>query len=221
MVLRARNAFRAEMPGTDAWLWPNNVYVSAKVIGGATWEIFGRLKWLDRMRFAMTATGYELERHGLEYGIGRKSASFAAGNILVSSITYPLAIPIGTVFTRSDGVAYTSTQAYGINKITLDVDVAVVCNVAGKTGNTVYGAPMSFTLGGVTSAAVDSIGLGQGADLETDDQLRAPASWRASGTPQWAAPLTIMWHGACRYLASRACSRSVTRSAEARSASGS
>ncbi len=29
MVVRARNAFRAETPGTDAFIWPNNIYVSA------------------------------------------------------------------------------------------------------------------------------------------------------------------------------------------------
>jgi uncharacterized phage protein gp47/JayE len=183
VVQRARNAFRAEMPGTDAWLWPNNIYVSAKVMGGAVWEVFGRLKWMDRQRFAMTADGYELERHGLDYGIGRKGASFSAGSIVVSGEVYPLTIPLGAILTRSDGIAFTSTKAVSISKITLDVSVPVVCNVAGKTGNTIYGTPMTCSLAGVASAAVDAYGLGQGADTETDEQLRARILFRKRYPP--------------------------------------
>jgi uncharacterized phage protein gp47/JayE len=183
VVLRTRNAFRAEMPGTDAWLWPNNVYVSAKVMGGAVWEVFGRLKWMDRQRFAMTADGYELERHGLDYGIGRKGASFTTGEIVASGNAYPLLINIGTVFTRSDGLTFTSTKAVSINKITLDVKVPVVCSVAGKIGNTVYGAPFTTNLSNIASAAADELGLGQGSDAETDDQLRARILFRKRYPP--------------------------------------
>jgi uncharacterized phage protein gp47/JayE len=173
MAQRARNAFRAEMPGTDAWIWPNNVYVSAKVIGGAVWEVFGRLKWMDRQRFALTATGYELDRHGLDYGIGRKGKSYAQGNVVVSVDTFPFEIPSGTIFTRSDGASFTSTRAAEVGQFSLTATVPVVADVAGRSGNTIYGAPLSTTLSGVQSASVDDVGLGQGADQETDDQLRA------------------------------------------------
>ena len=172
VVQRARMAFRAETPGTDAWVWPNNIYVSAKVIGGAVWEAFGRLKWMDRQRFAMTATGYELERHGLDYGISRKSASYAQGNLVVVSNVYPKTIPAGTKFTRSDGATFTSTQARDIAKFTLDATIPVVADVSGRAGNTTYGAPMTCNVAELTSVAVDDYGLGQGADVETDDQLR-------------------------------------------------
>jgi uncharacterized phage protein gp47/JayE len=174
MVQRARNAFRAETPGTDAWVWPNNIYVSAKVIGGAVWEVFGRLKWMDRQRFALTADGYELERHGLDYGISRKPSSYAQGNLTAVADTWPLTYPSGTKFTRqSDGFSYTSTSAVSIDKYTLSATVPVVADLPGRTGNTIYGAPMDTSLAGTTSVAVDSVGLGQGADQETDDQLRA------------------------------------------------
>lgn len=173
VVQRARNAFRAEMPGTDAWVWPNNIYVSAKVIGGAIWEVFGRLKWMDRQRFALTADGYELERHGLDYGISRKPASFAQGNVIFVSDTFPLVIPIGTKITReSDGAVFTTTKTMEVGKYTLDALVPVIADVAGRAGNTTYGAPMIATLSGIVSAAVDELGIGQGADIETDEQLR-------------------------------------------------
>lgn len=185
VVLRARNAFRAETPGTDAWVWPNNIYVSAKVIGGAVWEAFGRLAWMDRQRFAMTATGYELERHGLDYGIARKGASYAQGNVIVVTNTYPLTIPAGTVITRqSDGAVFTSTQSRDVGKYTLNAMVPVVANVAGRAGNTVYGTPMTCTLANVTSATVDDFGLGQGTDIETDGQLRIRILLRKRFPPQ-------------------------------------
>ncbi len=173
VVQRARNAFRAEMPGTDAWVWPNNIYVTAKVIGGAVWEVFGRLKWMDRQRFAMTADGYELERHGLDYGISRKASSFAQGNAIFIADTYPLTIPVGTKITRqSDGAIFTTTKSKDIGRYTLDAVVPVIADVSGRAGNTTYGTPMLSTLDGIVSVAVDDYGIGQGADVETDDQLR-------------------------------------------------
>lgn len=173
MVQRTRNAFRAETPGTDAWVWPNNIYVSAKVIGGAVWEAFGRLAWMDRQRFVRTATGYGLERHGLDYGIARKPASYAQGNVVVVSDVYPTNIPAGTTFTRpTDGATFTSTQSRQVGRYDLSAVVPVVADAAGRAGNTVYGTPLTATVAGVTAVAVDDYGLGQGADLETDEQLR-------------------------------------------------
>jgi uncharacterized phage protein gp47/JayE len=172
MVQRARNAFRAEMPGTDAWVWPNNIYVSAKVIGGSVWEVFGRLKWMDRQRFALTATGYELERHGLDYGISRLPSSYALGNVVFVANTWPLTIPVGTKVYRNDGTSYTTTTAQDINQYTLSATVPIVADVAGKNGNTIYGTPMTTTLANISSVAVDNIGIGQGADQETYGKLR-------------------------------------------------
>jgi uncharacterized phage protein gp47/JayE len=172
MVQRARNAFRAETPGTDAWVWPNNIYVSAKVIGGAVWEVFGRLKWMDRQRFALTATGYELERHGLDYGISRLPSSYSQGNAVFISDTWPLTVPVGTKVYRSDGTSYTSTVAKDIDQFTLTATVPVVADVSGKNGNTIFGTPLTTTLADITAVAVDSVGFGQGADQETDDKLR-------------------------------------------------
>ena len=182
VVQRTRNAFRAELPGTDAWLWPNNIYVSAKVIGGAVWEVFGKLAWMDRQRFAMTATGYELERHGLEYGITRKPASFANGAIRVYA-DYPFVIPSGTQFSRSDGATFSSSRAAEVGKYSGYADINVVADAAGKDGNTVYGTPLTTTLAGVTSAEAGSNGLGQGADLETDASLRDRVLFRKRYPP--------------------------------------
>lgn len=172
LVQRTRNAFRAEMPGSDAWIWPNNIYVTAKVIGGMVWAVMGRLKWMDRQRFAMTASGYELERHGLDYGIGRKPASFAQGNIIVTGESWPLTIPANTIFVRDNGVQYKTTLERSVDKYTLAATIPVIAVSPGRAGNSTFGAPLSTVFAGVASAAVDDLGIGQGADLETDDLLR-------------------------------------------------
>jgi uncharacterized phage protein gp47/JayE len=183
------------MPGTDAWVWPNNIYVSAKVIGGAVWEVFGRLAWMDRQRFAMTATGTELERHGLEYGITRKGASYSQGNLIVTSDIYPLTIPVGSPIIRSDGAVFNAVTSQDIGKYTLTATVQVIAAVAGKAGNTTYGAPFTCALSGVTGAVVDQSGLGLGADLETDDQLRARILARKRYPPMGGAEYDYMEWG--------------------------
>lgn len=173
MVSKARNAFRAEMPGTDANVWPNNIYVSAKVIGGAVWEVFGRLKWMDRQRFVYSADLSGLLRHGIDYGINQKGATFASGNAVFVAASYPLTIPAGTQFTRADGLTYNTTAAGDVGQYSLSVSVPATCNTAGKTGNTTYGTPMTTALAGVASVEVDDVGLGGGTDIETPEQLRA------------------------------------------------
>ena len=40
LAQRTANAFRANLKGSDARLWPNNVAVSAKVIAGAVWAAY-------------------------------------------------------------------------------------------------------------------------------------------------------------------------------------
>ena len=54
---RARASFRAALPGSDAWLWPNNVNPTAKVVAGATSELFGFADYVQRQKFALTADG--------------------------------------------------------------------------------------------------------------------------------------------------------------------
>lgn len=184
MVTKARNAFRAEMPGTDANVWPNNIYVSAKVIGGAVWEVFGRLKWMDRQRFVYSADLEGLLRHGIDYGISQKGATFASGNAVCVATSYPLTVPAGTQITRSDGVTYVTTAAGDVGQYSLSVSVPVTCSTAGKIGNTTYGTAMTASLAGLASVSVDDSGIGGGTDIETPEQLRERLRLRKQYPPR-------------------------------------
>jgi hypothetical protein len=52
LMERSRQSFRANLKGSDAWVWPNNVYVSAKVIAGSVWEVFGFAAYIEKQIFA-------------------------------------------------------------------------------------------------------------------------------------------------------------------------
>jgi hypothetical protein len=101
-VVRERaTRFRAEMPGTDAWVWPNNIYVSAKVMGGAVWEMFGRLKWMDRQRFALTATATSLSATVSTTASRASPLRTRRVRVIVVTDTWPLTIPSGTKVYRA------------------------------------------------------------------------------------------------------------------------
>jgi uncharacterized phage protein gp47/JayE len=176
LATRARNSFKSEMKGIDAWIFPNNVYVTAKVLAGLVWQLFGRLAYLDKQRFVSTATGQDLERYGNVYKIGRKSATYASGTLVVQA-DYPMSVPVNTVFTRPDGATFKSTSDVTLLVGQNTLLIPVTATVAGKAGNTVAATAMTcnlvFTYGGsVQTAVVDSNGIGQGTDQEEYEDLR-------------------------------------------------
>lgn len=178
LAQKARNAFTSEMPGIDSWVWPNNIYVAAKVFAGILYELFLRLRWIDKQRFAMTATLEGLLMMGEEYGIPLNSATRAQGYVDVPAV-YPFVVPVGTVFIRpSDDTHYVSTQEVSALQYggATSVSVPVVCQTIGKTGNMLAGASLETNLFGLTDqttvATVSSSGIGQGADVEDVESYR-------------------------------------------------
>lgn len=173
-VMAARRAFRAYLPGTDAWLWPNNIGPSAKVIGGSAWEIYGRLDAVQRAKFALTAERIDLDDHGNEVGLARKTAAPASGNIVVMT-SDAITFAAGSQFLRADGVAASATiggTLGGAGTLT----IAVVANIAALAGNTQPGAAFTITSGAsgpgaaTATAAADSAGLSGGLDVEPDGE---------------------------------------------------
>lgn len=182
LVQRARNSFRTEMPGSDAWVWPNNVYVTSKVFGGLLAELFRFVKWIDKQRFAMTATGYWLEMHGQELGIGRKPARNAYGPVYVTG-TAGATVDAGTTFTRSDGALYTSDVPVVLSSAGT-ARINVTCSATGAAGNAVFGTELTCSNAAVTGATVDEAGIGQGDDVEDYESLRSRILFRKRSPPQ-------------------------------------
>lgn len=174
LVQRARSGFRTYLPGSDAWMWPNNLYASAKVIGGAAFEIFGFADYIQKQKFAITADGDNLDLHGAEFGLARRPASPADGNVIFTT-TDAIAVDAGAQLARTDGVVLIAQQAGTLNGAG-NLTIAVEAASGGLNTSTAANAPLSI-LSGVSGpsastalVAVDSSGLAGGLDIEPDGE---------------------------------------------------
>ena len=171
VVQSARAAMRSALPGTNAWLWPNNTGPAAKVFGGLVWQAYQRLDYVGRQTFALYAEGQYLDNHAAELGLSRKSAKPASGTMVLTAAD-ALTVSIGAVFVRGDGFVVSATSG-GSSSGAGTVSVPVI-GAAGAASNTQGGAPFTIASGvtGVgaagATAAVDSNGLSGGADVEPD-----------------------------------------------------
>lgn len=183
LIQRAARAFRSNLKGSDAALWPNNVAVSARVIGGAVWEPFAFLDYISRQAFAATAEGRFLERHAAEYGMARLAATYATGSVTLTGDD-GVVVPAGLILVRADGIEYETTTG-GVTasgEVTVDVRAAT----AGKAGNAAAGVVLTLSAALdriIDDATVAAAGIGAGADTESDESLRARVLFRKRMPP--------------------------------------
>lgn len=171
---RLRGLFRAELPGTDAAIWPNNLYVTGKVVAAGLFEAYLRLSWIYRQIFASTADGTHLERHGYEHGVVRKGATAASGPVTLTG-TAGTEIPAGSQLSGPGGGLYSVTAAVTVPDGGT-ASVAVLASTAGSAGNLPSGAAMTLLSGisGLDDAGtVGSAGITGGTDAEGDADFRA------------------------------------------------
>lgn len=181
---RAARAFRANLKGSDAKLWPNNVAVSSKVIGGAVHEVLSFIDYIAEQSIKHLAEGQWLERHAYDYGLQKKPASKAQGRIVLSG-DVGVVVPAGLGVQRTDGVRYTTTTG-GITDGSGNVTVAVNADAAGRSGNADAGAAVTLVapLARIRSnGLVHSDGIGMGDDVESDDSLRQRLLFRLRNPP--------------------------------------
>lgn len=184
LVKRTADAFRINLKGSDAQLWPNNVAVAAKVIAGAVWEPFGFLDWIWRQFFVHLCDAAMVPLHAREYGMAQNPATFAEGQIVLNGDAN-VSIPSGLVVFRADGVAYDVVSS-GITDGSGNATLNVRAQVAGKTGNAAVGVGVTLTAAidriNLTGVVADS-GIGLGADLESLESLRQRVLFRKRMPP--------------------------------------
>lgn len=185
LAQRTYDAFRKNLKGSDAALWPNNLNVSAKAIAGAVWSCFAFLDYIARQIFVATADGIFLDRHAKDWGMARSPARYASGSVDVTG-TAGTTIPSGLVFQRADGARYTTTSSAtldGGGEATLNLRA----DLPGKSGNAAAGTQLTLTAafsGLDGSASVSLSGIGNGADVEGDEALRSRILFRKQYKPQ-------------------------------------
>lgn len=184
LVQHGMQRHRAELPGTDAFLWPNTEHVQIKATAGLVHLAFQYLDWIKRQRFATEADGDELDAHGKPYGMTRNAASQAHGGIELQGLPTTTLEP-GTKVSRSDGATFSLRDRVRI-RADGTAEGYVTADDPGAGGNTIGGATMVLTS---TNLAISKIvvgpeGIGAGADVEDDEGFRARLLFRMRNPPR-------------------------------------
>lgn len=184
-----KNAMRTYLPGTDAWVEPNNLSVVGRSFSLAVGSVYERINYLYRQLFASSADGYHLEfRHAFEYGINRKAAAPGQGFISFTQTGTAVTIPSGYTVTAPNGVVYSFLTPAVPNAATKIATVEVRATTNGAITNQLPSTPMTFATDIAypslpATATVGSNGIGGGADIEGDEDLRARVLFRKRNPP--------------------------------------
>ncbi|QRM55155.1 baseplate J/gp47 family protein [Sinorhizobium sp. BG8] len=183
--VRVRGAFREYLPGTDSALATNFVTVTGKVLAALSHEFELRMAYLARQIFLSTADSQFLVRHAADVGIFRKPAAAASGSIGgtgEANVIYPAGIRF-----VSGEVTYLSASPASASPSGA-ITFAVVSEVVGAHSNRDGGGSLALAdpiLWPALSSEwiISDDGLGGGADIETDEALRARALVRKRNPP--------------------------------------
>ena len=122
----------------------------------------------------LTAVGDNLVDIAGVFGISRRDASVAAGQVTVTFSGGAVSIPAGFQCTAPDGSKYKTSSAYVLTGSSGDVDVYAV--VAGSAGNKDQGEILTWDDGSITNLSQTCLvavgGIDGGADTDNDEQLR-------------------------------------------------
>lgn len=160
-------------------LLPRSVqYVLARVVGGQSHLAHGHIAWAARQIIPDTAEAEFLERWANVWGVARKAATKATGEVTFTGSGAPT-VPAGTKLARADGVEF-KTDAAAVLSGGVANDVAITASVAGSNANSAAGVQLSLVsaIPNVNSPATieaDANGDGTtgGNDTETDKLLLA------------------------------------------------
>lgn len=171
---RCQRAFNANLKGSDARLWPNNVAVMAKVLAAAVYEPLSMVDYVSQQINATTAGASFLERHAEFLGIARLPPQYASGEVDITG-DMNVTVPGGLVLQRADGVQYETLEGGTTDGSGNLAGIAVRALLPGKDANALPGVVLSFVApqGQInTTCEVANAGIGQGADTESDASLR-------------------------------------------------
>lgn len=182
-----RAAFKAQVPGADAWVWPNSLYIIGKVFAGVMRAFYKRLEVLHLQARVPTASAEYLDLHGSDDGLARNAATYAAGTC---SFTTDLVntVPAGARLLRSDRVVFVTD--FEVVPTASPATVVVRAAEPGVLGNTDDGAVLTLEtpISGVGDFTVDTNGLTGGVDRETDVSYRARILDRRRNPPHGGSP---------------------------------
>jgi uncharacterized phage protein gp47/JayE len=173
LIERAAADMEVRLPGADARLRRSNLNVLARVHAGAVHGIYGHQDYIARQILPDTADSEILDRHASIWGIARKAAAAAKGNVTFTG-TNGTVIPVASLLLRADGAEFTTDAEATIAAGT--ATAAVTAEVPGAAGSTDQNTPLTMSspvVGANAVATVAAGGIAGGTDIEDDDELRA------------------------------------------------
>ncbi len=202
---RSLSDFQARLPGSAPVLRRRLLGNLLAAISGAVHGLYGWLAERARQDVPYTATGEDLVRWAGIWGVVKKQPTYAVGSVTLTGAPGKV-IEADARLQTSSGIEFSIED-----EVTIDGDGEAVASVAavepGKAANVASGAVLSFISPpeGVDGEAVATDGLSGGADLESDDSLRARMLREIQDPPQggskadyerWAlqvGPITRAW----------------------------
>jgi len=183
LLAQSRADYASRIPDGDVMMRQGALPVFPAVDAAAQNALHAHLDWSARQGHPLFAEGDWLNGWAAVWGVTRKPATAAAGNMDMTGTTGAV-IPVGAAVRRVDGTEYTVTA-----ETTLVAGVAVVpvqAAVTGVTGNALAAVQLSLTspiIGVNSRASVTVDALTGGADSETDIAFRARVLERIQSPP--------------------------------------
>lgn len=145
--------------------------VYARVLAGLAHGLYGYVDYLANQIIYDTAEAEYLARWASIWGVTRNPAAVATGSVTFT-VSAGAVIPAGTLLHALDGVQYQTTADATVSAPSASAPVASL--VAAAAGNRTTGQTLTLVspIAGVQSSATAGALVG-GADLESDDDLRA------------------------------------------------
>lgn len=194
-LIARRQTDLASAFGLGALLPQSSLAVLAGVVALSQHELNGFCEWSLKQGNPLTCEGPALSEWASAFGVPRRPAAYASGSVTFTG-TVGSTIGAGVKVRRADGQEYAVLVGGTFIGGTLTLTVEAV--LAGNAGDADAGTTLllSSPVAGVqTGAVVAAGGLSQGADAESDSDLRArllerlrvpPSSGSPSDFVRWA-----------------------------------
>lgn len=183
IITRIISDFNTRVVDSVSFLRRSVFKIFANVYGGALHLVYDYLQYIKDQLFISTADVEHLERHAAEYGLSRDAGTAATG-IASATGTNGTTIPAGSQVQDSDGYKYNVTAAATIASGTANLNLQA--ESVGDAYNQDASTILSFVsaIAGVdANVTVDSNGITNGEDAETDAELRTRVLERKQKPP--------------------------------------
>lgn len=157
--------------------------VYARVLAGIAHGLYGFIEWISRQIIIDTAEAEFLERWASVWGVQRLPATPATGTATFTLVPGAADVPAGTLVQTLDGTQFQTTDDVSVTGTTATAPIAAVTPSAASNAYGGQSVNLVTPILGVQTGAL--LGpLSGGADLESDDSLRARLLNRIQQPPQ-------------------------------------